>query len=179
MPQIEQPPFLDLGQRPPHGFDELGGARNVGIVIVEPVPDPPRHLLPIVLIGEDVRSTHFVELRDPEFFDLLFARNPQLFFRLQLNGEPVRVPAGLPGHPVSGHRPVAGDQILDRSSKDVMHSRSAVRRGGTFEENELRRVRTVRETQPERVLLVPDAQNFFLEPCHGLAQWPIGHLVLR
>ncbi len=102
-------------QRPPHGLDVRGVHRPVGVVHVDPEADPARQLLPVVDVAPDRHAAALVELGDPELLDVTLAGGPDLLLHLDLDRQPVAVPSRLPVDEVARHRPVAGEDVLERA----------------------------------------------------------------
>ncbi len=172
---VQQPPSLDLGQRPPSGLDEVRRVRDVRVAVVEPVADIARQSFPFVLVAEHVAPAGLVELPDPVALDLGLAGDPERALDLEFDGEPVRVPPGLPRDVSAGHGSVPQDRVLDRAREDVMDAGVGVRRGGTLVEHEVLRAGARRERPLERLLLVPASEYFGFESAYGLRYWPVGH----
>src|SRR5665811_1880027 len=77
-------------------------------------------------IIEDRVTAATVELGDPVLLDLLFGGEPQLLFHLELDRQPVAVPAALARDPVAGHRAVARVDVLEYPREDVVGAGAAV-----------------------------------------------------
>ena len=117
----------ELLQDPPYRFYVLVMKGDVRIVEVEPETESPRELVPLVQIGEDARLAFLVEGLDPVFLYLILSVEAQLVLHLDLDGQPVRVPARLPHDTVTPHRLVPADEILDRAGHGMVHAGPAVR----------------------------------------------------
>ncbi len=72
-----------------------------------------------------------VELGDAVGLDLLLAVDAEAALDLELDGQAVRVPAGLARHAVAAHRLVAREEVLEDARDDVVRAGPAVgRRAG-------------------------------------------------
>src|SRR5690606_39581946 len=60
-------------------------------------------------------------------FDLLLAADAQLLLGLDLDRQPVRVPAGYARDVLAAQRVVPADEVLDRTADDVVDPGPAVR----------------------------------------------------
>ena len=115
-----------LLQRPPDRLDVVVLEGHVGVVEVDPEADPLGQPVPLLDVLEDRLAAALVELGDPELLDLLLGGDPQLLFDLELDRQPVAVPAGLARHPVAAHRAVAGVDVLEDAGEDVVGAGAAV-----------------------------------------------------
>ena len=105
----------------PHRLHELGREGPVGVVDVEPVPDPLGEGLPFVDVVAHRLPAQPGELGDAHLFlDLALGGDAQLLLHLDLDRQAVGVPAGLPGDGVPPHGPVAAEQVLVGPGPDVM-----------------------------------------------------------
>jgi hypothetical protein len=92
-PAVEQPLSIERRQRPPHALHVLGRVGDVRIVVVEPVADPLAQPLPVAAVGEHALAAQPVELGHAELLDVLLAADAQPLLDLDLDRQPVRVPA--------------------------------------------------------------------------------------
>src|SRR4029077_4580560 len=118
----------ELPQRPPDRLDVVVLERDVGVVEVDPEPDPLGQPVPLLDVLEDRLAAAGVELVDPELLDLLLGGDAELFFDLDLDRTPVAVPAALARPPVAAHRPVAGIDVLEDTGEHVVGAGTAVGR---------------------------------------------------
>ena len=129
MALVQKALFIYGLERPPFGFYIIIVIGNVGVFHIGPVAHAVAHLLPFCLVFPN----GFLALGDERLhavgFYLLFAVKPQHFFNLQLNRQPVRIPAGLAQHVVTLHGAVAGDNVLHGAGEYVAYVRLAVCRG--------------------------------------------------
>ena len=102
-----------LAHRPPARLDVVVVHRHVGVVEVDPEADPLGQPVPVLDVAEDRLAAARVELRDPVLLDLGLGGDPELLLDLELDRQPVAVPAGLARHAVAGHRPVARVDVLE------------------------------------------------------------------
>ena len=68
-----------------------------------------------------------VELGDPVPLDVRLAAEAELLLHRDLDRQAVAVPAGLAGHVVALHGPVAREDVLEHPGLDVVHAGRAVR----------------------------------------------------
>src|SRR4029453_10509348 len=107
-------------------------------------------ILPHALATQAVELLHakcLDELLPARARDILVAHSAlleqrrHLLLYFDLDRQAVRVPPGLPQHVIAVHRPVATEQILDRTREDVMDARTTVRRRRALETHPQWRVR--------------------------------------
>src|SRR5256886_12282620 len=134
------------------------------MLVVEPVGDPLRQRLPVGFVGEHALPAQLVELLDAVGLDLLLAGAPEGLLDLDLDRQPMRIPAGNPGHGLAEHRVVPAHHVLDGAGEDVVAPRPAVRGGGAFEEHERRPVAHGLARLLEQPLVLPRGEQLLLEP---------------
>src|SRR5690606_26285125 len=137
VPAVDQPLLVQPREDPPHGLDVRRRERDVRAAVVEPVADAFREALPVFLVGEDALPAYLIESRDTELLDLLLAADAQLLLGLDLDRQPVRVPAGYARDVLAAQRVVPADEVLDRTADDVVDPGPAVRRRRALIEDEL------------------------------------------
>ena len=120
MPLVEAPVVPDLPQRPPHGLDVFVAQGDVRIVEIDPEADPLGESGPVVDVAEDRLAALLVELGDAVGLDLVLLLDAELALDLELHGQPVAVPARLPGNPVAAHSPVARIDVLEDPGEHVV-----------------------------------------------------------
>src|SRR6185436_10285738 len=117
-----------LRERPPHALDVLA---VVGHVRAREI-DPERHAigqrLPLARVAEHGLDALLREGLDAVLLDGRLPVDPELLLDLDLDREPVRVPAALARDVEATHRLVAGEEILDDPREDVPVVRQPVRR---------------------------------------------------
>src|ERR1019366_9205069 len=87
-------------------------------------------------VGQDRLATQPRELGDADLlFNLLLARNAELLFDLDLNGQTVGVPSRTARDEVPLHRLVTTEEILVDARPHVVQARHAVGRGRSFVED--------------------------------------------
>jgi hypothetical protein len=116
----------DLSQRPPDRLDVVVVESDVGVVEIDPEPDPLGQPIPVLHVGEHRLPAALVELRDPVLLDLGLGADPELALDLELDRQPVAVPARLAGHPVAAHRAIARIDVLEDAREDVGDVRLSV-----------------------------------------------------
>ncbi len=123
---VEEVRVPEFAKRPPDRLDVGVVEGHIGVVEVDPEPDPLGQPVPLLDVLEDRLAAALVELGDPVFLDLLLGFDPELLFDLELDREPVAVPAGLARDPVAAHRAVAGVDVLEDAGEDVVGAGPAV-----------------------------------------------------
>ena len=123
---VQQPLLVDRLQRPPDRLDVRGIERPVGVVEIDPEPDPLCQPVPLLDVAEHLLAAAGVELGDPVALDVLLGLHPQLGLDRQLDREAVAVPAALALDVVPGHRPVAREDVLEHPAQDVVGAGVAV-----------------------------------------------------
>jgi hypothetical protein len=66
--------------------------------------------------------------------DIILVLEPEHLLDFNLHRKSVRIPSRFSGDPVSFHRLVPADQVLQRATHDMMNTRFAVRRWRTLVE---------------------------------------------
>jgi hypothetical protein len=110
---IEATVVPDPPQRPPDRLDVGVGHRHVGVVEVDPEADSLGEAVPLLDVAEDRFAAALVELGDSVVLDLLLGGDPELALDLELDREPVRVPARFTRDPFAGHRPEPRIDVLE------------------------------------------------------------------
>ena len=126
MALVEAAVVPDPPQRPPDRLDVVVVHRHVGVVEIEPEADPLGEPVPVLDVAEDRLAAALVELGDPVVLDLGLRGDPQLLLDLELDRQPVAVPARLARHQMPGHGPVAGIDVLEDAREDVVGAGPAV-----------------------------------------------------
>ena len=73
----------------------FGVERPVGVVEIDPEPDPLGHRVPVLDVAEHLLAAAGVELGDPVALDVVLGRHPELGLDRQLDRQAVAVPAAL------------------------------------------------------------------------------------
>ena len=150
-------------EHPPRRLDVAVVAGDVCRVHVQPHPGPLGHRLPLLDVAEDALAAAPVELFDAQAFDLRFRGEAQLLLDLELDRQPVRVPAAAAQRPEPAHRLVAQDHVLEGPREDVVDPGAAVRGRRPLVEHEQRRRRADAVNLAERVLVAPSLKDCLLE----------------
>ena len=157
-----------LLQRPPDRLDVVGLHGHVGVVEVDPVPDPLDHPVPVVDVGEHRLPAAAIELGDPEGLDLLLRADPELLLDLELDREAVAVPATLARHVEAAHRLVARVDVLEHPGEDVVGARPAVCGRRALVEAPDRLPASGLELTAEHLPLAPALEHALLQRREGL-----------
>ena len=160
---VDQPVLPELLEDPPAALDVVVVVGDVGVLHVRPEGDALREFLEVAHMAIDALATLRVELGDAVGLDLRLGAQPQLLLHLDLDGQAVRVPAGLAGHAVAPHRLVAREQVLDHAGHDVVHAGPAVRRRRALVEDEEVVLGPLLDAAPEDVVLAPEREDAGLE----------------
>ena len=123
---VQQPLVVDRLQRPPDRLDVVGVERPVGVVEIDPEPDPLGQPVPVLDVAEHLLAAAGVELRDAVALDVVLGGHPELGLDGQLDRQAVAVPAALALDVVAAHRPVAGEDVLEDAAQDVVGAGGAV-----------------------------------------------------
>ena len=177
VPLIEEPLLPDLLERPPLGLDEVVLVRDVGMLHVRPEADDIGELLPHRLVCPDGFAALLDERLDAVVLDLLLAVDADRLLDLELDGQPMRVPARLAKHLAPLHRLIARQHILDHTRQDMPDVRAAVRRRRTIVERERLAALTLIHRLLCNMILTPKIRNGFLT--RGKIQIGIYFLVQR
>ena len=127
-----------------------------------------RQALPVLDVAKDRLAALGVELGDPVLLDLRLVREAQLLLDLQLDRQPVAVPAALAGDPLAGHRVVARVDVLEDPGEDVRGVRLPVRGGRALVEAPQRRALALGNLALEHVALAPALEDPLLKLGEGL-----------
>ena len=159
-----------LAHRPPARLDVVVVHRHVGVVEVDPEADALGQPVPVLDVAEDRVAAARVELGDPVLLDLVLGGDPELLLDLELDRQPVAVPARLPRHAVAGHRAVAGVDVLEDPREDVVRAGSPVRGRRPLVEAPERRalLLALRDLASEHVALGPAREDLLFEAREGL-----------
>jgi hypothetical protein len=101
--------------------------------------------------------------RHPVVLDLLLAVDSEAALDLELDGQAVRVPAGLARHAVAAHRLVARKEVLEDARDDVVRAGQPVGRGRTLVEHVHRGVVAPHEALLEDAVLFPEREDARIE----------------
>jgi hypothetical protein len=153
----------DLLERPPDRLDVGVVEREVGVAGVDPEADPLGQLVPLVDVAEHRLAALRVELGDPVALDVVLALDAELLLDLELDREPVAVPAGLAGNEVPLHGLVAGEDVLEDARQDVVRARPPVGGRRTLVEDEAGRPLAAADRLVEDVALAPALEHALLE----------------
>ena len=164
---VEESLVVDGLESPPLGLDVVVVIGHVGIVHVHPVTHPVGHVRPLGGIFPHGLLAALDEGLHAVFFDLLLAVQAQLLLHLQLHGQAVGVPAGLPKHVVALHGPVAGDDVLDAPGQHVADVGLAVGRGRAVEHGVGGGALPKLHALLKHLVFLPEGQDRFL-PVHEL-----------
>src|SRR5262249_42791103 len=99
------------------------------------------------------------ELLDAELFDLLLGVDAELFAHLALDGQAVRIPAGLPLDQMPRHRAVAREDVLDRARQAMPRMRQSIRRRRSLIKHKSRRPRAELQRLTKNVMLLPELED--------------------
>src|SRR5262249_30194747 len=140
----------------------------VGVVEVEPEPDSLGQAVPVLDVTEDGFAAALVELRDPERLDLLLRGDAELALDLELDRQPMAVPAGLSRPVVPGHGPEARIDVLEHPREDVVGTGPSVGGRRTLVEAPEGRALPLAQRPREDVALAPPLEDALLELGEGL-----------
>ena len=155
MPAVQQTFLMQRREAPPDAFDIVVRVRDVWMVVVQPVPDPLADLFPFGAIREHTVAAELIELCYAQFFDVLLTTEVEPFLDLDFNRQTVCVPPCLAFDTESAHRPVATEEVLDRSRKHVVNAGLAIGGRRTFEKHERWRALAANNRTREKVLVAP------------------------
>ena len=150
---------MDRLQRPPDRLDVVGVERPVGVVEVDPEADPLGQPVPLLDVAEHLLAAAGVELGDPVALDVVLRGHPELGLDRQLDRQAVAVPAALALDVVAGHRPVAGEDVLEHAAQDVVRAGVAVGGRRALVEAPLRRARAPADRLGEHLALAPALEH--------------------
>ena len=177
MPLVQQPPPVDLRERPPHRLDVALVERAVGVVEVDPEADPLGEAVPLLQVLEHRLAALAVELLDPDdVLDLVLTVDPELLLDRDLDRQAVAVPAALALHAVAAHRLVARVDVLEHAREHMVGARTAVGGGRPLVEDPRLRALAHPQRLREHLALAPTRQHLELhrrQPLVGvhLARW--------
>ena len=156
---VHQPALVQRVEAPHHRFDVVGVHRAIGAREVDPAPEPRHHLLPLAGVARDQRAAGGVERADAVPRDVGGRGQLERAFGLELDRQPVAVPAPAPGHAVAAHRLVARHDVLDERGQDVAVVRQPGRERRAVVEHEARSTRAALDRSLERALAFPAREH--------------------
>ncbi len=109
---------------------------DVGLGEINPEADSFGEGLPLFHVPPDRLLAAMNEGLNPVGFDFGFGVNAEALADLDLNGQAMGIPAGLPLAIVAPHRPIAGVEVLDRPGQAVARMRHAVGSGWPLKKDE-------------------------------------------
>src|SRR5262249_28170292 len=134
-----------------------------GVGVVEPVAHPLGEALPLLLVLEDAGAAALVEGPDAELLDLALERDAELLLHLDLDRQPVGVPAGLARDVEALHGPEAADDVLQHAGEDVVDAGAAVRGRRPLVEDEGRAPLAAVDHLLARAVPAPALEELLLE----------------
>ena len=159
----QEPHSVQLLERPPHALDVLRVHRPVRVVGVDPEPESLGLPLELTDVAPDGFPTQAVELGDPERLDVALALGADLLLDLELDREPVAVPARLARDIVARHRPEPWVHVLERPGLGVVDRGLSVRGRRPLVEGPQRAIPPLFELAVEHVGLAPEPEHPPLE----------------
>ena len=124
----EQAALVELREDPPQGLDVVAVAGDVGVLEVDPVPHAPGEGVPVLEVAEDrLRGTPALNRAIPSSSMRLLALEAETPLRLDLDRQPVGVPAGPPLDVPALHRLEAAGEVLHRPREHVVDAGAPVR----------------------------------------------------
>ncbi len=150
-------------QVPPHALDVGVRERPVRVCRVDPHPDPRGQRGPVLHVALHRLAAAGVELRDPELLDLLLAVEAELLLDLELDRQPVAVPAALAGDVAAADRVEPRIEVLEGAGPHVMEAGLPVRGRRSLVEHPLACTLAPSHALGEHVVVDPSALDAFLE----------------
>ncbi len=117
---VEQAALINRLQCPPHRLHVAGVERAVGVLQIDPEPDPLGQPVPVLHMTEDPLPADRVELGDPKALDVALGGEAELCLHGELDGQAVAIPAALALDVVAAHRLVAGEDVLEHAGEHVV-----------------------------------------------------------
>ena len=155
MPLVEQVILPELVENPPDRLDIIRLEGDICFRFVHPEAHAVGELFPLFDVLHRRSAAAAVELFNAKLFDLLFAAQPKALLDLDLNGQPVGVPAALALHIVALHDLVAREHVLKGAREDMMNARPAIRRRWSFKKDIARPIGPLTQRLLEDLLLLP------------------------
>ena len=159
VPHIDRPTIEKSLERPPDRLNILVREGDVGMGEIDPVAHALGEVFPFRFILPDGLPALLVEFRHAKFENVILMLESQRFLDLDLDGQTVRVPAGLPVDPVAAHGLVPADEVLEGPADDMMNSRLAVRGRRPFIKCKAGAPRAGRNALLEHLVLPPEVQD--------------------
>ena len=159
---IEQALPEQPGESPPDALHIRLVVRHVGVGQVHPEADPAGHALPFLGVAEHRIHAAPDEAFDAMLLDGFLPVDPEFLLDLDLDGQPVGIPARLARHVMPGHRAVTQENVLEDPSQDMAVVREPVRGRRALVEDE--RLRSFPQFQAlfEDAVLVPEPHDLAL-----------------
>src|SRR5437868_6860760 len=130
---------MELLERPPNRLDVIIRAGYVGMIEINPVSHALGKFLPPCIapyIAKDELSALLIKGFDTIFDNIGLMLESKFLFDRNLDRQAVRIPSRLARNPVTLHRLIPADNILQRPRKDMVDARNAVNGGRTFVKRE-------------------------------------------
>jgi hypothetical protein len=160
---VQEPPGVELRERPPDALDVALVIGDVGVVQVEPEAELLGELRPLFRVAKHAVQAAPDEGLDAVGEDRVLARDPQLLLDLDLDRQAVGVPAGPAGDVEPAHRLVAGEDVLHDTGQRVAVVGKAVGRRRPLVEHEARPAAALLQRLVEDVPIAPEVANARLD----------------
>ncbi len=158
---VDEPLRVELLEDPPDALHEGGVHRLVVVLEVHPAAQAGDGLLPLAHVLEHALAAGLVEGAHAVLADGGGAGEVELLLHVHLDGQAVRVPAEAALDAVAAHRPVAGDDVLERGGHQVPVVRQAGGERGAVVEEEALVGRALSHGAAKGVVLLPQRQHGF------------------
>ena len=163
MSLVKEPLVEERLERPPDRFDKRLMERHIGVIEIDPEPEPFGQFFPLLCVTKDVLNTVVNERFDTVRLDLFLRVNPQFFTDFDLDRQTVGIPTGFPFAEKPFHRLIAGIEVFNRAGQAMSGMGKPVRGRRSLVKNKFA---TVLQTALfERFLvnipLPPAADQFF------------------
>ena len=154
----------------PFAFYEAVVQRVISLIQVDPETHAFGHPFPIVDVGYDRLATQPGKLSNANLlldlgFIVVFDQTLafEMFFHFVLDGKAMRVPAGFPRDMKTAHGFVAGIDVLEATSQNVMNTGFSIRGRRTLIKCEQRSALAGFERFGKYILLPPEIQDLRLD----------------
>ena len=159
MPLVQQALLEQLRERPPNALNVALVIGDVGVGEIDPEADTVRHPLPLGRVAEDRLHAAKNEALDAVFLNGRFAVDAKFLLDLDLDRQPVRVPARFSRDVVAAHRAVAQKDVFEDASQNMAVVRQPVGGGRALVEGKRGPSAAVLEALLEDAVLAPELLN--------------------
>ena len=150
----------ELFENPPDGFHKLGIHGFVIVVKIDPAAHFGNGFTPVIDVTQHHGTALFVEFIHAEFTDTMHAGNSESILGESFNGQTVGVPAETAFNIFATHGLVTGNDVFDRTGKQMSVVRQTGGKRRAIVKNKLFAVFTQFQRFFEGIVFLPKLEDF-------------------